>query len=86
MAFRILELEECLEHGRTVWIELREDGGKVVPVAFYDEHIPFLRFDAQDQVLMISVRAEYYGKFWRCWNAKPPVTDWATEKPEKKKR
>ena len=85
MAYRILKLQECLHHdGRKIWIEMRETPGQFVPVCFYAEHVPFLMFDAQDRVLMISVRAEMYGKTWRCWSAKPAVSDWTPVKPEKK--
>lgn len=86
MGPRILDLQECLHHdGRTIWMEMREMPGQVIPVAFYAEHIPYLKFDAQDRVLMISVRAEYYGTTWRCWNIRPEKTDWMPEAPEAKK-
>lgn len=84
MAYRILKLQECLHHdGRKIWIEMRETPGQFVPVCFYAEHVPFLMFDAQDRVLMIEVRADWYGKTWRCWNAKPAVTDWTPVKKAK---
>lgn len=84
MGPRILDLQECLHHdGRTIWMEMAERPGEIIPAAFYAEHIPFLRFDAQDRVLMISVRAEYYGRTWRCWNIRPETTDWMPEPAEK---
>lgn len=80
MAARTMALEECIRHdGLKMWMELREMPGQTVPVVFYSERIPFLRFDAQDRVLMISVRADWYGKTWRCWDAEPGKTDWAQE-------
>lgn len=83
---RMLKLKEAAEYNRKViWLEMRETAG-MVPVTFYAEHVPFLWFDAEDRVLMIEVRAEYYGKTWRCWNARPDgqtVPDW--EDPEEGK-
>lgn len=75
---RVLKLEETLQHGKVVWLELRETAG-VIPVAFWAERMPFLKYDAQDRVAMIEVRAEYYRKTWRCWDQRPdglPVPDW----------
>lgn len=85
MNYRVLTLQECLHHdGRKIWMETRDEPGVLTPVAFYAEHAPFLKFDAQDRVLMISVRAEYYGELWRCWDGKTPLTDWMPVKPEEK--
>lgn len=82
---RVLDLQECLHHdGRRIWLETIDQGGRVIPVSFYAEHVPYLKFDAQDRVMMISVRADWYGQTWRCWSAKPEKTDWAPEQPEKK--
>ena len=67
---RVLKLEETIRHGKVVWLELRETAG-VVPVTFYTEHMPFLKYDAQDRVAMIEVRADYYRKTWRCWDQDP---------------
>ena len=75
---KVLKLEETIQQGRVTWLELRETAG-VIPVAFWAEHLPFLKYDAQDRVAMIEVRAEYYGKTWRCWNMAPngqKVPDW----------
>ena len=75
---RVLKLEETFQHGKVIWLELRETAG-VIPVAFWAEHLPFLKYDAQDRVAMIEVRAEYYGKTWRCWSMAPngqKVPDW----------
>ena len=84
MAARTMALEECIRHdGLKMWMELREMPGQAVPVVFYSERIPFLRFDAQDRVLMISVRADYYGTTWRCWDAEPGKTDWVQDREEK---
>ena len=84
MAARTMALEECIRHdGLKMWMALRETPGPAVPVVFYSERIPFLRFDAQDRVLMISVRADYYGKTWRCWDAEPGKTDWVQDREEK---
>lgn len=81
MAARTMALDECIRHdGVKMWMELREMPGQAVPVVYYSERIPFLRFDAQDRVLMISVRADYYGTTWRCWDADPGKTDWVQEK------
>lgn len=81
MAARTMALDECIRHdGVKMWMELREMPGQAVPVVYYSERIPFLRFDAQDRVLMISVRADYYGTTWRCWDADPGMTDWVQEK------
>lgn len=80
MGPRILDLQECVQHdGRKIWLEAIEMNG-ITPVCFYAERIPFLKFDAQDRVLMISVRADYYGTTWRCWDADPGKTDWVQEK------
>ena len=84
MAARTMALDECIRHdGVKMWMELREMPGQAVPVVFYSERIPFLRFDAQDRVLMISVRADYYGTTWRCWDADPGKTDWVQDREEK---
>lgn len=84
MAARTMALDECIRHdGVKMWMELREMPGQAVPVVFYSERIPFLRFDAQDRVLMISVRADYYGTTWRCWDADPRKTDWVEDREEK---
>ena len=75
---KVLKLEETIQQGRVTWLELRETAG-VIPVAFWAEHPPFLKYDAQDRVAMIEVRAEYYGKTWRCWSMAPngqKVPDW----------
>ena len=75
---KVLKLEETFQHGKVIWLELRETAG-VIPVAFWAEHLPFLKYDAQDRVAMIEVRAEYYGKTWRCWSMAPngqKVPDW----------
>ena len=75
---KVLKLEETIQQGRVTWLELRETAG-VIPVAFWAEHMPFLKYDAQDRVAMIEVRAEYYGKTWRCWSMAPngqKVPDW----------
>ena len=84
MAARTMALDECIRHdGVKMWMELREMPGQAVPVVFYSERIPYLRFDAQDRVLMISVRADYYGTTWRCWDAEPGKTDWVQDREEK---
>jgi hypothetical protein len=84
MAARTMALDECIRHdGVKMWMELREMPGQAVPVVYYSERIPFLRFDAQDRVLMISVRADYYGTTWRCWDADPGKTDWVQTQEEK---
>lgn len=76
---RILKLNEAAEWNRKViWMEMRETYG-VIPVTYHSERMPFLRFDAEDRAMMIEVRAEYYGKTWRCWDRRPdgqPVPDW----------
>lgn len=65
---RILEFDEVTQSGKqVVWLELREMTG-AMPVTYYAEHLPFLRFDCEDRVAMITVRTDYYGKTWRCWN------------------
>lgn len=84
MAARTMALDECIRHdGVKMWMELREMPGQAVPVVYYSERIPYLRFDAQDRVLMISVRADYYGTTWRCWDADPGKTDWVQDREEK---
>lgn len=63
----ILEIGEAAEWNRKViWMEMRETDG-VIPVTYHSERRPFLRFDAEERAMMIEVRAEYYGKTWRCW-------------------
>ena len=81
---RTLSLEECLHHdGRKIWLETMDQGGQTVPVCFYAERIPFLKFDAQDRVLMIEVRGSCYGETWRCWDRKPETTDWVPDREKK---
>lgn len=76
---KVLKLSEAIQYDRKViWMEMRETAG-VFPVTFYAEHVPFLRFDCEDRPLMVEVRAEYYGKTWRCWSDRPngqPVPGW----------
>lgn len=68
---KVLKLEEAIRWNRKViWLETREDA-QVLPVTYYAEHMPFLRFDCEDRVAMIEVRAEFYGKTWRCWDRDP---------------
>ena len=67
---KVLKLDETIQRGKVSWLELRETAG-VIPVAFCAEHMPFLKYDAQDRVAVIEVRAEYYGKTWRCYNRRP---------------
>ena len=68
---RILSLEEAAEYNRRViWMDLIE-AGAAMPVTYYRERLPFLQFDCENRVAMITVRAEYYGKTWRCWDRKP---------------
>lgn len=68
---RILKLDEAIEYNRKViWLELREAAG-VIPVTYHSEHLPFLRFDADDRVATFDVRGECYGKTWRCWDRDP---------------
>ena len=84
MGPRILDLQECVQHdGRKIWLEAIETNG-ITPVCFYAERIPFLKFDAQDRVLMFDMRADMYGKTWRCWDALPETTDWMPEAAAKK--
>lgn len=76
---RVLKLKDAIENNRKrIWLELREMAG-MLPVTYHSEQQPFLRFDCEDRVAMISVRAEYYGKTWRCWSMAPNgqrVPDW----------
>lgn len=68
---RVLKLNEAVEYNRKrIWLELREVDG-VIPVTYHSEHLPFLRFDAEDRVAAFDVRGECYGKTWRCWSAAP---------------
>ncbi len=65
---RILGFDEVTQSGKqVVWLELREMTG-AMPVTYYAKDGKFLRFDCEDRVAMITVRADYYGKTWRCWN------------------
>lgn len=82
---RILGLPECVNHdGRTIWLETIDQGGQAIPVTFYAERMPYLKFDAQDRVMMIEVRSSCYGETWWCWNVKPETTDWAPVQPAAK--
>lgn len=74
---RVLEFSEAIQYDRKVmWIEFRETPG-VIPVTYYAEQKPFLKFDAEDRMAMFSVRAEWYDVTWRCWDKKPlRPTDW----------
>ena len=67
---KVLKVNETIQAGKVVWLETRE-AKEVIPVAFWAEHMPFLKYDAQDRVALIEVRAEYYGKTWRCWDRDP---------------
>ena len=68
---RVLKIGEVVEYNRKViWMELRETQG-VIPVTYHAERVPFLRFDAEDRVALIEVRADMYGKTWRCWDRDP---------------
>lgn len=68
---KVLKLEEAAEwNQKVIWMEMREVQG-AIPVTFYAERAPFLRFNAEDRVLMIEVRADYYRKTWRCWDRDP---------------
>ena len=74
---RVLEFSEAIQYDQKVmWIEFRETPG-VIPVTYYAEQKPFLKFDAEDRMAMFSVRAEWYDVTWRCWDKKPlRPTDW----------
>ena len=74
---RVLEFSEATQYDQKVmWIEFRETPG-VIPVTYYAEQKPFLKFDAEDRMAMFSVRAEWYDVTWRCWDKKPlRPTDW----------
>lgn len=82
---RVISLEEASAYSRkVVWMELREKPGQVIPVTYYAERRPFLQFDAEDRVMMVSVRPEYCGKTWRCWDMVPErPTDWEPPKGKK---
>lgn len=68
---RVLKLDEAMQwNRRVIWLETREST-EVLPVTFYAEHKPFLRFDCETRPAMMEVRAEYYGKTWRCWDRDP---------------
>ena len=68
---KLLKMKDAVEYDRKVkWLELRETAG-VIPVTYHSERAPFLRFDCEDRVMMIEVRAGYYGKTWRCWDQDP---------------
>lgn len=83
---RVLEFGEAIQYDRKVmWIEFRETPG-VIPVTYYAEHMPFLKFDAEDRMAMFSVRAEWYDVTWRCWDKKPlRPTDWEQAAPGSQK-
>lgn len=76
---RVLKAAEAAEWNRKViWLEMRETEG-VIPVTYHSERKPFLRFECEDRPARIEVRAEYYGKTWRCWSARPDgekVPEW----------
>ena len=82
---RVISLEEASAYSRkVVWMELREKPGQVIPVTYYAERRPFLQFDAEDRVMMVSVRPEYCGKTWRCWDMVPErPTDWEPDREKK---
>ena len=84
---RVLEFSEAIQYDRKVmWIEFRETPG-VIPVTYYAEKKPFLKFDAEDRMAMFSVRAEWYDVTWRCWDKKPlRPTDWEQAAPQKRQR
>lgn len=74
---RMLKLEETMQRNmKVMWLETRDEEGAVA-VTYRAEHRPFLLFEREDQPEGISVRPEYYGKTWRCWDGKPEgVTAW----------
>lgn len=56
---------------RTMWIEFREMAGQPIQVVYFLEHVPFVRFKGVEIDALFEVRAEQYGKTWRCWDGKP---------------
>ena len=71
MDARVLTLEEAIEPGRKrVWIQLREMSCAMA-AKYVAEHAPFLRFRDPELEMEIEVRADYYGKTWRCFDTCP---------------
>ena len=68
---QVLTLEEAIEPGRKrVWIQLREMSCAMA-ARYAAEQAPFLRFRDPELEMEIEVRAEYYGKTWRCFDSCP---------------
>ena len=66
---KILTLEEALEkQPEVVWLQLRWWHG-TEPVRFWTEHIPFLVFVHDDLRGRFELRADQYGKTWRCFES-----------------
>lgn len=71
MDARVLTLEEAIDPGmKRVWIQLREMSCAMA-ARYAAEHAPFLRFRDPELEMEIEVRAEYYGKTWRCFDVCP---------------
>jgi hypothetical protein len=72
---RVLKFEEAISWGReVVWIQLRSDTC-AIPVHYYLEHSPFLRFCNEELGLMFKVKKDWYGKTWRCFDVNPEDED-----------
>lgn len=78
---KILTLEETLKkQPEVVWLQLRwwhgtepvrywTEHNRTEPVRFWTEHIPFLVFVHDDLRGRYELRADQYGKTWRCFGS-----------------
>lgn len=74
MGAKLLTFEEAIQWSRgVIWLEMREMNSGALPVTYYLEHAPFVRFKCDAFPATFEVRKEYYGKTWRCWSDRP---DW----------
>lgn len=72
---KVLTLEEAIEWRReTVWIQLREMSC-AIQAQYALEHAPWLRFRDERLQMEITVKAENYGKTWRCFDICPLSED-----------
>lgn len=71
---RVLTLEEALENDREhMWLQMRW-WPQAEAMVFLYEHLPWLNFrewNGAEKLLKVTVKAEGYGKTWRCFNVWP---------------
>ena len=71
---KVMKFEDVMQWDRVVFLQCREMSCSV-PMFFMGEHQPFLRYRGDGIHLDVEVRAEYYGKTWRCFDSCPLFED-----------